>query len=89
VTRHLGLNQIDHLRANGAYGRFLIVPNKVTHSLVRRGLMEFCAEDRDSFAHITPSGLRALADEIEAGRIPSARECLEKMKKTNPPEGKP
>ena len=80
MTR-LGSKQLKHLSTYGSYGRFLVVPDKMTYSLVKRGLMEFCAADRDGFAHITPLGLRVLADEIDAGRVPNALACLEKMKR--------
>lgn len=45
----------------------LVCPSPVSRSLVARGLM--AAEPDGSFAHITPAGLRALADAADRGEV--------------------
>lgn len=47
--------------------RFLVTPNQQSQALVKRGLCT--AEPDGTMARITPAGLRALADALEAGQI--------------------
>jgi hypothetical protein len=63
----LGLNQLRLLRAVGTTDA-VVVPDALTRRLCELGLMA-SARANGSFAHITPAGLRALADAAEAGRI--------------------
>lgn len=69
MGKRLGCEQINYLKAMGGVGRFLVVPDKVSDSLCARGLMKSHGTDR-SFVGITPAGLRALADLLDAGIIP-------------------
>lgn len=62
----LGMRQLEMLRSVGTRSA-VVVADPLTRRLCELGLM---AEARpDSFAHITPDGLRALADAADAGRI--------------------
>lgn len=68
---HLGKNQLERLMGLASPGCLLIVGNdKVSRSLVKRGLL-WPKDDNDRFAWlgITPAGLRALADALEAGEL--------------------
>lgn len=65
--RPLGKNQLQLLQGLASLRAALVVPNKVSQSLVSRGLL--AAQPDGSFAHLTPAGLRLLADEIDAGRV--------------------
>lgn len=69
MTRPLGKRQLRLLSVLGTPGTALIVPCKVSESLVRRGYAASAAADSDGFVHITAAGLRALADEADAGRL--------------------
>lgn len=62
----LGVRQLELLRACGATGA-VVCPSPRTRRLCALGLME--SKPDGSFAHVTPAGLRALADAAEAGRI--------------------
>lgn len=64
--RPLGKNQLSLLKFIGV-SRALVVANKEAISLTARGLLT--DDGKGSFYHITPAGLRALADEAEAGRV--------------------
>jgi hypothetical protein len=71
----LGEKQLDLLRKLCSLTRVLITPDKVSASLVRRGLLR---ETPDGAALcISPDGLRAIADAMEAGRVYDA---IDKMK---------
>lgn len=62
----LGKHQLRLLRVL-AGGCFQIVPDKVSRSLVAKGLAVEWRDD--SFVGITPNGLRALADAAESGAV--------------------
>lgn len=64
----LGKQQLRMLAALSAIDRVLIIGDKLSASLVRRNLLS--AEPDGNYVQITPTGLRAVANEIEAGRIP-------------------
>lgn len=66
MTRPLGKHQLRLLRVL-AQGGLLVVPNKVSDSLERRGLAERLKPD--AMVYITPDGHRAIADAMESGRI--------------------
>jgi hypothetical protein len=63
----LGRRQREVLARLGGVTMALVVGDKMSASLVRRGLL--IAEPDGSFARITAAGLRVLADELEAGRV--------------------
>jgi len=65
--RPLGAKQRNLLRMLANPANAAVVADAVSASLVRRGLL--AAEPDGSFAHVTAAGLRALADEIDAGRV--------------------
>ena len=67
--RPLGSKQRELLGALASPARLLIVGNTVAESLTRRGLLAPQGNKGDSFYQITPAGMRALADEWEAGRL--------------------
>ena len=86
----LGDQQIRLLIVLATPDRGLLTPDKVSASLVRRGLL---AEDKPGGCSvITPAGLRALADAMEAGRV---KHCLDRMREDHekrrrkPPEPSP
>lgn len=61
----LGKNQLALLRSVGTTAA-LIVPSRESRRLCDLGLME--SEPDGSIARITPNGLRALADSVDAGQ---------------------
>lgn len=63
----IGKNQIDLLRCIARPGTALVVGDKISRSLVARGMAHEFGPDR--WITITPSGLRALADAAETGRL--------------------
>lgn len=61
----IGRQQLRLLMLLGSPGNVLVTPaDRVAKALIRRGLL---AEGEG--VAITPAGLRALADELEAGRV--------------------
>lgn len=74
MTR-ISSNQLELLILCGAPDRVLLSPSKTADALVRRGLLE-----RDGGYTITPAGLRALAAEMEAGRVKSGLHRLRKQR---------
>lgn len=75
---HLGRNQLRML-ANISPRQAYVVPCRITRSLVKRGLM--AATPSGAMAHITPAGLRALADAAERGDVNLF--SLEQIKEAN------
>lgn len=69
MTR-LGRHQLDLLSKLAAFGRVLVVGDRLSDSLVRRGLLLALDADSNAMIVITPAGYRAVADAIEAGAIP-------------------
>ena len=71
----LGKHQLDLLMKLCSLTRVLITPDKVSASLVKRGLLR---ETKSGGAIcISPNGLRAVAAAIEAGHVYDA---IERMK---------
>jgi hypothetical protein len=68
MTRALGKNQLTLLK-NLMPGRAVVIGDKTSSSLTQRGLAQSWDENGKDLVTITPAGLRALADEMEAGRI--------------------
>lgn len=87
----IGPQQLQRLITLSSLGCMLIVGDRLSESLVRRGLL---ADDgKGDWCRITPAGLRALADEMEAGRVEDAlevmrRDAAERAKKRTLYEGK-
>lgn len=65
----LGKNQLATLRSLGPH-LTCIVGDKTHKSLAAHGLVEALGADGDGFWVITPAGLCALADAIDAGLLP-------------------
>ena len=73
MTR-LGNRQLETLILLARPTITMIVPGPVEVSLIKRGLLKAKKQKKDnrvefSFARITPKGLRAIADAMEAGRV--------------------
>lgn len=83
ADRPLGKHQLDLLAKLGGLTMAIVVPDKISASLVRRGLLD--AEPDGSFAHINAAGLRALAAEIDAGRQPVF--SVDKLRRPEPVDG--
>lgn len=66
MSRLLGKRQLD-LLANFVARRAFVVTDDMTRSLCRRGLMREARPG--SFVHITPDGLRALAQAADDGLV--------------------
>lgn len=76
----LGKKQIYLLKFMANVGCALVVPNDISRSLCKRGLMEATGGlAEDAFIVVTPNGLRALADAMDAGLV-SYRPDWEKIK---------
>lgn len=65
MADRLGARQLEVLEAVASPRFLLLTPCRRARDLVQRGLL---AEDRGA-VWITPAGLRALADAMEAGRV--------------------
>ncbi|ARO24798.1 hypothetical protein TAL182_CH03053 [Rhizobium sp. TAL182] len=63
----IGARQLQMLKSVGTTSA-LVVPCPISRRLCEIGLMKSDEPD-GSFAHVTPAGLRALADAAEAGRV--------------------
>lgn len=72
----IGKRQLETLVALGSPTCAMIVPDKCAVSLVARGLLK--VSESGGFACITASGLRVLAEEMEAGRVDNALERIRK-----------
>lgn len=77
----LGKHQIELLRQMANPWLRLIVGDKTTESLVKRGLLAPRSKDKDSFYQITPAGMRAVADLWEAKKIKFERPKKPKRRK--------
>jgi hypothetical protein len=66
TSPRLGHRQLKLLATVGTT-HALVCPSKISRRLCDLGLM--AADTNGAFAHITPAGLRALADAAEAGRV--------------------
>jgi hypothetical protein len=71
----IGDNQLRVLVMLGSPTMSLVVPGKECRSLIANGMLQ--ASSTGGCACITAKGLRALADEMDKGRVASA---LERMK---------
>lgn len=67
MTSRLGHKQLAMLHMLAGPGIVLVVAGKLSRSLCARGLAHEMIDG--GCVHITPAGLRALADAAEAGRI--------------------
>lgn len=63
----LGTRQLQMLKAVGTQSA-LVVPCAISRRLCELGLMKSDEPD-GSFAHVTPAGLRVLADAADKGRV--------------------
>jgi hypothetical protein len=72
----IGKNQLELLIALGSPTMSLVVPCKESNALVKRGLLR--ADGNGSFACITSAGLRALADDLDSGRVMGALENIKR-----------
>lgn len=70
----IGNNQLETLVALGSPTMSLVVPGKECRSLIANGLLQ--TSPTGGFACITSKGLRALADEMDKGRVTSALERI-------------
>jgi hypothetical protein len=65
----LGHNQLDYLARRAGVFSAQIVPDALTRSLSRRGLLISLGEKSDGFLALTPAAYRAIADALEAGTV--------------------
>lgn len=70
----IGDRQLETLVMLGSPTMSLVVPGKECRSLIANGLLQ--TSDTGGFACITPKGLRALAEEMDRGRVASALERI-------------
>jgi hypothetical protein len=75
VTR-IGKNQLCMLITLASPTMLLLTPGKAEAAMVRRGLLR--EREPGGALAITPAGLRALADEMEAGRVDDAMARMRK-----------
>jgi len=71
----IGKRQLELLIGLGSPCMMLIVGDRVSESLTRRGLLR--GKGKNDCLVITPAGLRVLADEMEAGRVTDALTRME------------
>lgn len=75
MARPLGPRQLEVLLLLASPTTLLLTPDHAARSLVGRGLLARERLDCEAL-RITPAGLRQLADEMEAGRLPAAIERI-------------
>lgn len=68
-NRPLGDNQVRLLSILAGPGTYLVVGDRVSDSLIRRGLASSASDCGRNLVHICADGLRRLAEEAEAGRV--------------------
>ena len=73
----IGKNQLQLLVTLGSPAVLMLAPSKEARGLVKRGLLR--EREGGKACCITPAGLRALADEMEAGRVDDALEAMRKQ----------
>lgn len=78
----VGKRQLQLLSALGGIDLYVVVPDALTRSLQRRGLLAPASERSDGFLGITPAGYRVIADALEHGQI--VRRPLQARKGTAP-----
>lgn len=69
MNRPLGKRQLEALMTLCSPSLVQVVPDKITESLMRRGLAASRGGSTGGFVGITPAGLRAAADAFEAGEF--------------------
>lgn len=70
AERPIGKLQLERLMGLASPSMLMVVGDAVSKSLVRRGLLKpNFPETPDAWHRITPSGLRALADAYESGKL--------------------
>ncbi len=68
--RPLGKLQLERLMSLASPSMLMVVGDKVSKSLVARGLLKPKFEDSpDAWHRITPAGMRVLADAYETGQL--------------------
>lgn len=65
----LGKRQLKLLAGMGSPFSWLIVGDRLSDSLAKRGLLKPRSDGSYSFFRITPAGLRTLADALERGEL--------------------
>lgn len=78
MPRRLGDKQVASLAFLSGVSRLLLTPGREDRALVARGLLR--ADDGGACC-VTPAGLRALADAMEAGRVKDGIDAWAEMKK--------
>jgi F0F1-type ATP synthase epsilon subunit len=73
----VGPRQLETLVMLGSPTMSMVVPGTTERGLIQRGLLK--VGETGGFACITPTGLRVLADAMEAGKVADA---LERMKRS-------
>lgn len=69
MSARLGRKQLDYLARRAGVLTAQVVPDVLTRSLERRGLLVTLSDKTDGFLALTPAGYRAVADALEAGAI--------------------
>ena len=68
--RQLGKLQLERLMGLASPSCLMIVGDKVSESLVKRGLLKpHFPDNPEAWHRITPAGMRVLADAYEAGQL--------------------
>ncbi len=70
MGKRLGRHQLDLLSKLAGVGRAPVVGDRLSDSLVRRGLLLATDSENNALVVVTPAGYRAVADAIESGVIP-------------------
>lgn len=80
MARPLGDKQLASLSFLVCIHRLLLTPGREERAMVARGLLR---TDEGGACCITPAGLRALADAMDAGRVKDGHQAWADMKKAN------
>lgn len=69
MSARLAKRQIDYLARRAGVLSAQVVPDALTRSLARRGLLVSLSDKTEGFLALTPAAYRAVADALESGAI--------------------
>jgi hypothetical protein len=77
--RPLGKLQLERLMGLASPSCLMVVGDKVSKSLVTRGLLKpYFADNPEAWHRITPAGMRLLADAFEDGKLDQFMKTFQK-----------
>lgn len=69
MSARLGKKQLDYLARRAGVLSAQVVPDALTRSLTKRGMLIGLSDKTDGFLALTPDAYRAVADALDTGRV--------------------